>query len=222
MSEKRIKQVTVEFYPRDMREVGYHELIEGIERVTVLSPISLMPEKSALLGIVKWRAEEYPSRWERFSLIEQVIDLGTVKGGKLYLFLGKEEPWFFRMIRMIMEEMQVFFDWPVIMEPDRIQIRWIGYMENISLVMNLFDEFKMEETVSSIVDYNPSVSRSLERLTSKQYDFLVEAYDNGFFDDDRKVTLGDLAGRNDISSASYMLTLRRAVRNLIKGALEEH
>jgi len=222
MGERRIKQVTVEFYPRDMRNVGYYDLIEDIDKVTVLSPISLMPEKTALLAIVKWNGKENTEKWERSPLIDQVIDMGSVKGGKLYMFLGKEEPWFFKMIQMIMEEMRVFFNWPVILEPDRIQIRWIGYLEDISMVMKLFEEFQMEETITSIVNYDPSVSRSLEGLTTRQYAFLLEAYDSGFFEDRRAVSIKDLSRKYGISSSSYMLTLRRALRNLIKGALEVH
>jgi len=221
MVERRIKQVTVEFHPRDMRDVGYSDLIAGIERVTVLSPISLMPEKSALLAIVKWSGEEDKEKWERSPLIDQVIEMGPVKDGKLYMFLGKEEPWFFKMIQMIMEEMRVFFNWPVLLEPDRIQIRWIGYLEDISLVMRLFDEFKMEETITSIVNYDPSVSRSIAGLTTRQYTFLLEAYDSGFFEDRRAVSIKDLSSKHGISPASYMLTLRRAMRNLIKGTLED-
>lgn len=217
--EKKIKQVTVEFCPRDMRGVGYHDLIDGIESVTVLSPISLMPEKSAILAIVKWRGEEDPGRWKDSPLIEEVVDMGMVKGGKLYLFLGKEEPWFYKMIQMIMEELRVFFNWPVILEPDRIQIKWIGYLENISKVMDIFKDFQMEETITSIIDYDPSVSGAMEGLTEKQYQFLLEAYEGGFFDDKRKVTITELAKKNGISGASYMITLRRGLRKLIKGSL---
>jgi hypothetical protein len=181
-----------------------------------------MPEKSALLCIVKWTGEEDTDRWREYPLIEEVVDLGPVKGGRLYLMMGKEEPWFFGMIQTIMEEMRVFFNWPVILEPDRIEIRWIGYLRNISLVMNLFKEFNMNETITSIVDYDPSISRSLEGLTPRQYEFLMDAYDRGYYDDTRKVTLNQLSEDKGVSTASYMLTLRRAMRHLIEGSLIEH
>lgn len=221
MSDRKIKQVTLQFYPRDMRNIGYHDLIQGIERVTVLSPISLMPEKSALLMIVKWSGEPDLSLWESYDLIDQVVDMGAVREGRLYLLMGREEPWFFSMIQMIMEEMKVFFNWPVILEPGRIQIRWIGYLDDISRVMELFKEFRMEETITSIVDYDPTVEGALESLTEKQHDVLLEAYQKGFFDDRRKVTINELARERGVSAPSYMLTLRRALRNLVKGSIRQ-
>ena len=219
MKEKKIKQVTLEFYPRDIRNLGYGDLIEGIERVVVLSPISLMPEKSALLVIVKWIGAEDPSRWENYDLIDQVIDMGPVKDGRMYMLLGKEEPWFFGMIQMIMDQMRVFFNWPVILEPDRIQIRLIGYLQDIARVMELFKDFQMNETITSIVDYDPSLEGPLERLTETQHEVLMEAYNDGFFEDRRRTTINDLAKNRGISAPSYMLTLRRALRNLIKGSM---
>ncbi|MGA1820944.1 MAG: helix-turn-helix domain-containing protein [Thermoplasmatota archaeon] len=219
MKEKKIKQVTLEFYPRDIRNLGYADLIRGIERAVVLSPISLMPEKSALLIIVKWIGTEDPSRWENYDLIDQVIDMGPVRDGRMYMLLGKEEPWFFGMIQMIMDEMRVFFNWPVILEPDRIQIRWIGYLRDIARVMELFKDFQMNETITSIVDYDPTIEGPLEGLTEIQHEILMEAYNDGFFEDRRGITINDLAKKRGVSAPSYMLTLRRAVRNLIKGSM---
>lgn len=219
MVDKKVKQVTVEFYPRDIRGAGYHEIMDGIEKVTVLSPISLMPERSALLIIVKGSKKDDLTFWEDNELIDKVIDMGVVKDGKMYLILGKEEPWFFKKIQMIMEEMKVFFNWPVILEPDRIQIRWMGYLEDISKVMKLFEVFEMKETITSIVDYDPLDER-FGNLTDKQYEFLMEAYEKGYFNDRRKVTINDLAKERGISAPSYMITLRRAMRNLIRGSID--
>lgn len=219
MKERKIKQVGIEFFPRDMRNLGYRELMEGIERVTVLSPVSLMPERSALIVIVKWTGKEDVSRWEAYDLIDRVIELGMVRDGRMYMLLGKEEPWFYGMIQMIMEEMRVFFDWPVVLEPSRIRIRLIGYHEDISKVMGLFEDFQMKETITSIVDYDPSIEGPLAKLTEKQYEVLMEAYRRGYFDDRRKVTLNGLAKERGVSAPSYMLTLRRAVRKLIKGSI---
>lgn len=85
--------------------------------------------------------------------------------------------------------------------------------------MKIFKDFRMDETITSIVDYDPSLEGPLEGLTERQYDLLMESYQRGFFDDRRKVTINDLAKERGISAPSYMLTLRRAMRNLIKGSM---
>ncbi len=220
MTDKKLKKVAVEFRPKNLREVGYANLMEGVNRVTVLSPISLMPEKTAIMGIVKWSGREDVERFTDNPLIDQVVDMGAVKDGRMYLFLGREEPWYYQMIKRVMEDLRVFIDWPVILEKDRIRIVWIGYIENVSKLMELFKEMRMEETITSIVNYDPARSDLLDGLTSKQYDTLVESYDKGFFDDRRKVTINQLAKGQGVSPASYMKTLRRAQKNIIKGLLK--
>lgn len=220
MSEGKIKQVTIEFYPRDMRDLGYRDILEGIDKVTVLSPISLMPEKTALLLVVQGKDTDISKRWESYDLIERVIEMGYVKEGKMFLVLGKEEPWFFSLLQRIMDEMRVFLNWPIILEPERIEMKWIGFLEDIKKVMDLFERFEMKETITSIVDYDPTRTDPFEKLTSKQFEYLSEAYDKGFYDDRRKVTVNELAGKKGVSAPSYMLTLRRGVKNLIKGSLD--
>ncbi len=220
MREKKIKQVTIEFYPRDMRDLGYRDILEGIDRVTVLSPISLMPEKTALLLVIQGENTDISKRWESYELIEKVIEMGDVKVGKMYMVLGKEEPWFFSMLQTIMDEMRVFLNWPIILEPERIEMKWIGYLEDIRKVMILFEEFQMKETIRSIVDYDPSRTGPMEGLTSKQFEYLMYAYKKGFYDDKRGATINDLAAEKGISPPTYMLTLRRAMKNLIKGSID--
>ncbi len=216
MDGKRLKKVTVEFRPKILREVGYSDLLEGIDSITVLSPISLMPEKSAIMGIVKWSGKENMDQFTRNPLIDQVLDMGAVKDGRMYLIMGREEPWYYQMIQMVMEDLSVFLDWPVILRSDRIRVGWIGYMENIAKLMELFEKMEMNETITSIVNYDPTRSGLLDGLTSKQYDVLSESYSRGFFDDRRKVTINQLAKEHGISAASYMKTLRRGQRNLLK------
>ena len=215
MDGKRLKKVTVEFRPKILREVGYSDLLKGIDSITVLSPISLMPERSAIMGIVKWSGKENMDQFTRNPLIDQVLDMGAVKDGRMYLIMGREEPWYYQMIQMVMEDLNVFPDWPVILGPDRIRIGWIGYMENIAKLMELFEKMEMNETITSIVNYDPTRSGLLDGLTSKQYDVLSESYSRGFFDDRRKVTINQLAMEHGISPASYMKTLRRGQKNLL-------
>ena len=78
----------------------------------------------------------------------------------------------------------------------------------------------MEETITSIIDYDPSKSGPMERLTRKQFEYLIEAYEKGLYDDRRRITINELAEGKGVSGPSYMLTLRRGVKNLIKGSID--
>ena len=96
----------------------------------------------------------------------------------------------------------------------------MGYMEDIRKVMDLFKNIRMEESITSIVDYDPSISGPMENLTSKQFEYLTEAYHRGYYDDRRKITIGELSEGKGVSAPSYMLTLIRAMKNLIRGSMD--
>ena len=215
MPEHKMKQVIVHYEPKDLRSLGYDDLFVSMERFTVVSVIALMPEKTALLVVIKWRKGEDLSWLEGSPLIDDTLDMGPVHDGHMYLLMGSEEPWFFDMLRKIMDEFRVFINLPVVLEPDRIIIRYIGFMENLQRIIELSKEFNPDFEVISMKDYDPSRKGAFEVLTPVQYDILTEAFKGGFFDDRRKVTINELARERGISPASYMKTLRRAQRKLI-------
>jgi hypothetical protein len=221
MKDRKMKQVVVHYRPKDLRGVGYDRLFVPIERFTVVSQVALMPEKTALLVVIRWKAGPDLSWMDQSPLIDHVVDLGPVKDGNMYLLLGKEEPWYFEMLRKVMEELRVFFDLPVILEPDLMIIRYIGFMENISKIIDLSKEFNPDLEIVSLRDYDPSQRGLAEVLTPMQFDLVEESYRRGFFDDRRGVTINQLATERGISASSYMKTLRRAQRKLI-GELIDH
>jgi DNA binding protein with HTH domain len=214
-----MKQVTVVYRPKDLRGIGYDEMFRSMKRFTVISQIAMMPEKSAIMVVIKWISEPDLSWFNSSALIDKMIDMGPVHEGQMYLLLGYEEPWFFDMIKMIMEEMQVFFDLPIVLEHDRIVVRYIGFLENISKVMELSKQFNNDNEILSIKDYEPSQTGALEKLTATQFQYLEEAYEGGYFDDHRRITINQLAQKKGISPASYMKTLRRALRKMIGSSI---
>ncbi len=221
MNERKMKQVVVHYKPKDLRGVGYDRLFEAIERLTVVSQIALMPEKTALLVVIRWNSDPDMSWMDQSPLIDHVVDLGQVRDGNMYLLLGKEEPWYFEMLRKVMEELRVFFDLPVVLEPDLMIIRYIGFMENISKIIDLSKEFNPDLEIVSLRDYNPTQRGMVEVLTPVQFEFITEAYRRGYFDDRRGATINQLAGEKGISASSYMKTLRRAQRKIIKELVQQ-
>lgn len=220
MHEKRMKHMVACWRPQDLRELGYLEFFKPVERVTVLSPIALMPEKTAILAVINWKTVPDLTWLNNSTLIEQVIDMGVVKDGRMYMILGREDPWYFDLLRKLMEELRVFIHWPITLRPDRTVIGFIGYMENIAKLMEVIKGFNVDPEVLSIRDYDPSVTGPLEDLTPRQYGFLKGAFEAGYFDDERGATINELARESGVSASSYMKTLRRAQRKVIGGLLD--
>ncbi|MBN1538541.1 MAG: helix-turn-helix domain-containing protein [Candidatus Thermoplasmatota archaeon] len=215
-----MKRATVAYRPKDLRGIGYEGMFKTMVRMSVVSQIALMPEKTALIVVIKWRAGPDLTWLRENPLIDEVVNLGPVKEGHMYLLLGNEEPWYFEMLKMIMEEYRVFFDLPVVMEQDRIVVRYFGFLRNISRLMELSKRFNADSEIIALTDYDPSKKGAMDSLTAIQFDYLTEAFEKGFFDDSRGVTLADLAKNREVSTSSYMKTLRRAQRKLISAVFD--
>ncbi len=220
MGDNRMKLVTVRYRPMDLRELGYLEFFKEVERAIVLAPIALMPERTAILVVIKWRSGPDLTWLNQSSLIDKVQEMGQVKDGTMYLIFGREDPWYFELLRTVMEELRVFIHWPIVLMLERTEITFLGPIDSIGKLMGIFKDLNVEVDIRSIRGYDPTRTGPFNDLTPLQYDCLVSAYRSGFFDDDRKVTLGDLAKGRGISSAAYMKTLRRAQKNLISGLLD--
>jgi predicted DNA binding protein len=67
--------------------------------------------------------------------------------------------------------------------------------------------------------YNPSIPADNGRLTDNQHDALVTAYEEGYFEVPRRVSMGTLAARFDISDSAFSQRLRRGTSALIAETL---
>lgn len=68
--------------------------------------------------------------------------------------------------------------------------------------------------------YNPFEERSRDKLTPAQRETVLMAYENGYFDIPRGITLVELGEQLGISDQSVSERLRRAQSNLVTAALE--
>jgi predicted DNA binding protein len=89
-------------------------------------------------------------------------------------------------------------------------------------VAEFVDSLARREVAARLVRiHDPSIDGfgSVERLTERQYEALLLAYEAGYFDDDRKTSLEELAAVLGISRQALAGRIRRATRNLIEQAL---
>ena len=81
------------------------------------------------------------------------------------------------------------------------------------------DEEGIQFNIKRIYELDGSVGRGEFGLTEEQYEVLVTAVEEGYFDVPRKVTMAELADSLGVSQQSLSERLRRAHKRLINGAL---
>ena len=69
--------------------------------------------------------------------------------------------------------------------------------------------------------YNPSIPEENGQITENQHDALMTAYEQGYFDVPRGVSMGELADQFGISDSAFSQRLRRGTSALIAEALAD-
>ena len=81
------------------------------------------------------------------------------------------------------------------------------------------DEFEIPVEMRLLQALTPIVGDSEYGLTDPQRDALIAAYERGYFDSPRRVTLEELGSAFDITGQSFGSRLRRGTKRLIESAL---
>ncbi len=101
----------------------------------------------------------------------------------------------------------------------RGEIWWILLcsQESLKKIMEGFDAMGL----SCKLAYKYSLERGVrESLTPREYEILRAAFEMGFFDDPRRITLTDLAATFGVSKSTASEILRRAVKKVVRDYLE--
>ncbi|MFC6723099.1 helix-turn-helix domain-containing protein [Halobium palmae] len=91
---------------------------------------------------------------------------------------------------------------------------WLASHPELNSLSERWEEQNLEATIRSIQS-NIDHFETTDSLTDLQYETLVTAYELGYFDVPRKVTMTDLAERFGVSQQTVSERLRRAHRQLI-------
>ena len=91
--------------------------------------------------------------------------------------------------------------------------------ESLAATHEFADEKNIQFNIKRIHELDDSVGRGEFGLTEEQYEVLVTAVEEGYFDVPRSVTMAELADSLGVSQQSLSERLRRAHKRLINGAL---
>ncbi len=112
-------------------------------------------------------------------------------------------------------------EYPIIFGGDKCQFSMIGSSEELFNIITAARENGWGFEVLSVQKYDPHVSSVFSALTGKQKEILLQAYNNGYFDNPRKVNAGELAKKIGMHKTTLLEHLHKAEKRLI-GHIIEH
>jgi len=107
---------------------------------------------------------------------------------------------------------------PFSIRDGKVRVTLIGDNEQVKEVLA---SRGISYRIISLMDAKFSPSSPISRLTEKQRDAIILAFNSGYFDTPRKISADELAAKLDLASSTLAVHLRRAERRLLAEMLNE-
>lgn len=124
--------------------------------------------------------------------------------------------------RQFSELRLVFAGPPEFLDVNRQKATLVGTETEISKVLELSKKYAEElpHKILALASLKPESESLLSRLTRKQSQALLLAYDLGYYDVPRKISSEKLANRLQVDKSTLVEHLRKAQRKLLAGVVE--
>jgi predicted DNA binding protein len=103
----------------------------------------------------------------------------------------------------------------------KARITLLGENNQVKKILEFMQKLGMNFRIVSLLDAKFSPSSPISRLTSKQREALILAFNLGYFDTPRKISSEELAKKLGLADSTLVVHLRRAERRLLAELLNE-
>jgi predicted DNA binding protein len=219
MTDLRILRLN--YNPPDIFELGYGEMFERIEEVTVIKPLMQTFERFILVCEVIWKNGPDFSFLDRVNLVDTAEEISTDGNRSLLMVSGKFPDIYTEVLRAFFETFNCFLEFPARFTETALTGSIVGKSENINRFLSFAEEWGATYEVLSVTGYQPRVEGALSNLTPKQYHCLETALRLGYFDVKRKVSSRDLARELNLSHATVLEHLKKGQREILGALFKE-
>ena len=108
---------------------------------------------------------------------------------------------------------------PEFVDVDRMRVRFLCRDEEVPKILDFYEKSKVSHRLLEIARLQSASGSDLSRLTARQRQALLAAYNLGYYDVPRKISSEELAKRLKLGTSTYAEHLRKAERRLLSGVL---
>ncbi len=219
MTDLRILRLN--YNPPDILDLGYGEMFQRIEEVTVIKPLMQTFERFILVCEVIWKKEVDLSFLDRVDLVDKADEITTDGKRSLLMVSGKFPEIYTNVLKAFFETFDCFLEFPARFTEKALTGSIVGTSENINRFLSFAEEWGATYEVLSVSKYQPRVEGALSNLTPKQYHCLETALRLGYFDVKRKIGSRELATELGLSHATVLEHIKKGQREILRALFKE-
>ncbi len=189
-------------------------LISMADRLEVISIFNLTPTTHTEICNITLKDEMSIDNLKS----DFITDLNIIGNeGKNYTCLTKGN--FSDEISKFLGQFDLKLEYPIIFDGTICQFGVIGSPEELNNILKTAREFGWGFEILSVQKYNPLDLNAFSKLTKKQKEILLQAYNNGYFDHPRKINADQLARKIGIHKTTLLEHLHKAENQLIRNII---
>ncbi len=139
--------------------------------------------------------------------------LVIMKNGRNYTCLIKGK--ISNEISKFISQFDLKLEYPILFDGITYQFGVVGSSEELSIIIKTAKKIGWKFEILSIQEYDPLTINAFNRLTAKQKEILLHAYNNGYFDHPRKINASQLAMKIGIHKTTFLEHLHKAEKRVI-------
>lgn len=203
VSEKELSKVGIEMLP-----------FQRIESLELLHFLRQNPEEFAAISRVKFK--ESSSKVEDLLASGLLIEAQVLEHGKngVYTVFTRGGPSLSSVLNSLGAGSGYLF-LPLEIRDGKIKVSFLGSKRQVKEFLEKIESRRIRYRVVMLTDADFSLDSPLSKLTEKQREVLISAYDHGYYDIPRKITSEQLAKKLNIVNSTLVEHLRKAERRLL-------
>ena len=209
--------VKLGFEPFDVYHLGYEELFDHFEEVIVTNALIDSSKTFFVLAEVVWKSEPDITLIRQFEFFDEVIEMSREGNRHLYMAIGHHLPIYSEIIDTMTSQFHCFIEYPLVYKKEEVSQLVVGGRGNLKKYMDFLSGLGVKFRVEYIKDYHLKGRGILSEFTDRQYECMINAVANGYFEIPRRIDLRELAARMNITHGALAFHLRKAQRTIVRG-----
>lgn len=210
-----LKILKLNYNPPNILEIGYGDMFERIDEVTIVTSLMQTFERFILVCDVKWKDRPDPEFMKGLKLVESAEEISRDRSRSLVMVSGQFPDPYREMVREFFGTFNCFLEFPARFTRETLTGSIVGTQENINMFLEFAIAMGSTYQIISIKKYEPRTQNLLAGLTPKQYSCLQEAVRSGFFDIPRRTDSRELAARMGIAHTTLLEHLKKGQRAIL-------
>lgn len=210
-----LKILKLKYIPPDIEELGYGEIFDKVEVLTVFHPLMQTFDRFMLVCEVVWGEEADRKFLKDLQIVEMAEEIKRDGKTSLVMVSGQFPEIYSEVLQKFFETFNCFIEFPARLTKEAMFGSIVGSQDNLNKFLSFAEAWGAEYEVLSVQNYHPRIEAALSELTPKQHMCLDAAVREGYFNTPKKIGARDLAKKLGISHATLLEHLKKGEKIIL-------